>query len=379
MKARAVPWGLGLVAAGISLVVFSRQASWSVGPPGGNDFSQHLAFAAALCRGGGMQPHFLLELVVCGLAALLPGARAFAVALVAVATAAVVAKALLTYRRIGEAGSPRGAFFGALGLLLAMPLFNWWRFPDVYLGQVTPNVWHNPTAIAVLPLAFLLFEAAARWTGTERPSAIAGVAALGLLTCLTKPNYLLALFPCWGILLAVRSCRAAPAGPRGWRRGLRTALAFAAVAGPAVVVLAWQAVRFNATGGGIALDPLAVWRLYSPNLPASILLGIAFPLGVLALHFRAARRQASLLFAWSVLLVAVLQMALLAEPGQRFVHGNYFWGAYTANYLLFVESAAVLAAAPRSWRSVAAWSLLLAHALVGGVYIVRLVMGLAVL
>src|SRR5207245_4270936 len=34
-----------------------------------------------------------------------------------------------------------------LALALAMPLPNWWKFPGIYLGQIWPNVWHNPTAI----------------------------------------------------------------------------------------------------------------------------------------------------------------------------------------------------------------------------------------
>jgi hypothetical protein len=68
-------------------------------------------------------------------------------------------------------------------------------------------------------------------------------------------------------------------------------------------------------------------------------------------------------------------MSLLAETGPRFTHANFFWAAFSANYLLFVESAAVLAAAPRSRRSVTAWSLLGAHALVGLVCAAGIVAG----
>ncbi len=356
------------MAGGTSLAVFSGQLRSPL-----SDFSQHVAFARAFCHGGGLPPHFLFEVLVCGLAAPVNRAGALDLAAIAIATAAVVAKVVLTFRRIREAGATAAAFFAALGLLFAMPLFNWWKFPEVYLGQVSPNVWHNPTTIAVLPLAFLLFRAASRLTLAASPRESAGVGAIALLTTLTKPNYLLALLPCWLALVAERLRRGLPAAAAGWRR---PALVAALMVGPAAVALAWQASRLGATGGAIAIDPLAVWRLYSPHISVSILLSLAFPLGVLACCFRTARRPGALALAWSVLLVAVLQMAWLAEPGPRLTHGNFFWAAYTANYLLFVESAVVLIAAPRSSRTWAAWSLLGAHTLAGLVYVGRLIAGI---
>jgi hypothetical protein len=362
---RAVPWALALTAAGTALAILSHQVFSRLDPAGQSDFMQHAAWARALCQGGGVQPHFLFELVVCGVAAPLGGGHAFELAAVAVAALAVAAKVALTYRRVREAGEAGTAALAALALLFAMPLFNWWKFPSVYLGQVSPNVWHNPTAIAVLPLAMLLFYAAARLTVPDRPRRIAGAGALALLNCLTKPNYLLALLPCWLALLAARAARAPRLGRAAWRQLALFALLLAA---PVAALLAWQAGRLAAGDGGVEIAPLAVWRLYSPNIPASILLSLAFPLGVLLLHWPLARRQPTLALAWSVLLVAVLQMALLAERGPRRTHANFFWGSYTANYLLFVESAVLLAGAPRSARTTAGWGLLAAHAATGLVY-----------
>jgi hypothetical protein len=362
---RAAPWALALAAAGTALAIFSRQVFSPLDPGGKNDFMQHAAFARSLCQGAGMPPHFLFELVVCGIAAPLGGGRAFELVAVAVAAMAVVAKVVLTYRRIREAGGVGTAFLAALGLLFAMPIFNWWKFPKVYLGQISPNVWHNPTAIAVLPLAMLLFSAASKMTIMDRPRRLAGAGALTLLTGLTKPNYLLALLPCWLALLVDRAACSFRSGHTGWRR---PAIVVAAVMAPAAGLLAWQAWRLEAGGGGVEIAPLAVWRLYSPNIPASILLSLAFPLAVLVLHWKIARRQAPLALAWLVLFVAVLQMALLAERGLRWPHANFFWGSYAANYLLFLESAVLLAAAPRSTRTTLAWGLLAAHAAAGIVY-----------
>jgi hypothetical protein len=368
---RAAPWALSLAAAATALAVLSRQVFSPLDPAGKSDFMQHAAFARSLCQGSGMPPHFLFELVVCGIAAPLGGGHAFELAAVAIAALAVVAKVGLTYRRIHEVGEVGTASLAALGLLFAMPLFNWWKFPQVYLGQISPNVWHNPTAIAVLPLAMLLFSAASEATITDRPRRLAGAGALALLNALTKPNYLLALLPCWLAQLGERTARSPRAGDTRWRQ---LAIFVAVVVAPVAGLLAWQAWRL-AGSGGVEIAPLAVWHLYSPNVPASILLSLAFPLGVLVLHWQIARRQAPLVLAWAVLLVAVLQMALLAERGPRWPHANFFWGAYAANYLLFVESAVLLAGLPRSRRTTVAWGLLAAHAGAGVVYAALAVAG----
>lgn len=369
----AARWLLALIAAGSALAIFSgmiSSGSSAADAARSNDFMQHAAFARALCAGMELQPHFLLELLDCAIAAPL-GGGAFPWALVVLAVIAVVAKIELTYGRIRESGGTGVAFLAALALLFAMPIFNWWHFPAVYLGQVGPNVWHNPTSVAVLPLAMMLFYAAARLTPSDSPRRVAGASGLAVLNILTKPNYLLALLPVWSFVLLHRTGTVWK-NPTLRRRALLVA---AGLAGPSVAVLAWQAHTLAGSGGsgGVEIAPLAVWRLYSPNIPASTLLSIAFPLAVLILHWPAASRQAPLRLAWFVLLIAVLQMAFLAERGPRRTHGNLFWGAYAANYLLFVESVVVLAGEPRSRRTICAWALLACHAVSGLAYAWQLV------
>src|SRR5260370_12324210 len=85
---RAAPWALALVAAGTALAVLSRQVLSPLDPAGKSDFMQHAAFARMLCQGGGMPPHFLFELAVCGVAAPLGGGHAFELAAVVVASLA---------------------------------------------------------------------------------------------------------------------------------------------------------------------------------------------------------------------------------------------------------------------------------------------------
>lgn len=150
----------------------------------------------------------------------------------------------------------------------------------------------------------------------------------------------------------------------------RAALAAAILAAPTAIALVWQMRQLRHEGGGILVAPFAVWSLYSPHIALSLLLSLLFPLGVVVLAWPAVRRAPVLAFAWSVLGVAVAQMALLGEQGPRFPHGNFFWGAYAASFVVFLESAIVLAHEPDSWRTKLAWGLLAAHASSGVLYLV---------
>ena len=106
---------------------------------------------------------FLYHLLVWTLSGFGASVGALSVAGIVVLTAAVMARALVAYAYLlpaagggaaAEGARPRRAWVVAAatgGLVLAMPLPNWWKFPALYLGQITPNVWHNPTLIVAMP------------------------------------------------------------------------------------------------------------------------------------------------------------------------------------------------------------------------------------
>jgi hypothetical protein len=178
---------------------------------------------------------------------------------------------------------------------------------------------------------------------------------------LAKPNYLLAFLPCFGPALWFRLVQQARAGGANLGAVLAgSLLAF----GPIVAVLAAQFgstyARASESDSGIVVLPLKVWSQYSPNIPASILLGIAFPLTVSACYPRAVLRDRGVLLAWAVLGVAVLQFALLAESGPRLFVGNFGWGAHAADSVLFLACCGLLLRQrrdPRYWVSASVFAL----------------------
>src|SRR5580692_4954536 len=65
----------------------------------------------------------------------------------AVMTAAVVAKAILSYYLVEKAARSKPvAGLISLALILAMPLPNWWNPDEIYLDKIAPTVWFNSTA-----------------------------------------------------------------------------------------------------------------------------------------------------------------------------------------------------------------------------------------
>ncbi|HXY38645.1 MAG TPA: hypothetical protein VEQ10_03200 [Vicinamibacteria bacterium] len=345
------------------------------------DQGLHVLFTRQLLDEGTLLPHFLYHLLVALVAGLSEDTGALTFAATLVLTALVLLKlvvSLLVLRQLAaRAGAPLGppaALALALAFFFVAPLPTWWEPENIYLGQLSPTVWHNPTAITALPLALasfwvLLGSGSLLRLSVNKPEA-AGVslgralAAGGLLalSVTAKPNFALAFLPAVFVLWLLQR-RLSP---------LRLLL----LGLPALGVLAWQYLHAISSGleargaGLVLLRPLSVWRLYSPHPLVSGLVSLAFPLAVLAFARRDLRHRQPLAAAWLLTLVALAEFALLAEPEPRTGDANYYWGLVPATYLLFLLSAAeLLAPRPlpgrRRLARLGCWLLLLLHAASG--------------
>lgn len=201
-----------------------------------------------------------------------------------------------------------------------------------YLGYVPANVWHNPTAILVKPLALLGFYFAARAFDGERPvgiGAVATAAALTILGALAKPSYTICLLPASAVFAAIWLLRG---------RKIHWGLLLAGGVVPAIAVLIWQyKFTYPRSGSAIKLAPLLTLSLYSTHLGWKLLLSLVFPLCAYAVHFRVATRSVRLNFAWVAFIIGETYALLLAEV-PRAGDGNFTWSAQVALFILFVES-----------------------------------------
>ena len=221
--------------------------------------------------------------------------------------------------------------------MLAAPIARPWWLHRVYLGQISPNVWHNPTSLLCWPLVILLFFSAADFLQTARWRSLVAVAALAAVSVLAKPNYFLAFAPVFGLL--------------GLRRfGIsRLWLASQAAMLPTVGILCWQLLAsFNGPdamrpGLTIALHPLAAWQMYTDSVLISLLVSLAFPLSYLVIFRRSLGNPRLLTFAWCVTASALLWTLCFAEvrtsDGLVDPDFNFSWGSHLSLFVLFLVTA----------------------------------------
>lgn len=230
-------------------------------------------------------------------------------------------------------------------LYVAGPIYIPWYNSNVYIGQDSPNVWHNPTHIMVKPIALAAFILILHMVTEVRRSEYRqnidwkeGIGAAILLTAanLAKPSFVQILYPAlvlWMVYYLVVS--------RG--KALKMGVQLAVVCIPAFLLLIFQfAMSFYAPsgeGGGIEISFLEYWRSVSPNVGISILLVVLFPLAVLVLAIRRKGMNDALRLSWLMLLCGAGEKALLIESGGRRYHGNFCWG-YSLG-IFFVWAAAI--------------------------------------
>ena len=178
-----------------------------------------------------------------------------------------------------------------------VPFFN----KEPYLGQGTPNIWHNPTTIAVRPIALLVF-----------------VLVGSMIMKARKEEFEMIMY-------------------KG--KSFGTALQLFIVCLPSFVVMIMQFVisfySGNGNSGGITIAPFVVAGARTSSIPISMLLLLAFPLLMLIISLIKKSVNWEDVLGWLMLLWGLVWRLLLAEKGERIYHGNFSWGYMLAAYLVW--------------------------------------------
>ena len=212
-----------------------------------------------------------------------------------------------------------------------VPAFN----PNIYLGQGSINIWHNPTYIMVRPFgiaAFLLTIKILRIREGERVAfrKLWWMLLLVMVGCnLAKPSFSQMFIPGLGMYMIYDIVRTKG---KSFFRHFQIACAFI----PATILLFIQA--YYSLGDEIAFEWMAVWRSYTPNPWISTLLFMAFPLCVILQDVRGFFQKTEHKIAAFAYLFGFAEAALLTETGVRKFHGNFFWGYYLGGLLLWLVS-----------------------------------------
>lgn len=220
-----------------------------------------------------------------------------------------------------------------LGLMLVQAIYVPWFNEQLYLGQGSINVWHNPTYTIVKPfgmLAFGLLEGI--YSDVGKGKVIFSRTWWLLLICmlfanLAKPSFFQVIVPGLGLfmlfnLVALKGKQIS--------KHMQVAAAFI----PAAVLALYQVGASLTTG--ITIEWLGVWKSYSPNPYISVVLFMAFPFYII---FSCVKEWSNgIKIALCVFLTGFMETALFAEEGFRRNHGNFFWGYYLGGCLVWLVS-----------------------------------------
>ena len=218
-----------------------------------------------------------------------------------------------------------------------VPFFN--KTP--YLGQGSPNIWHNPTTITVRPIALLVFLLVSSIVMKAREEEFENGIPVGrailtgfllVLSCFAKPSFVQVFYPAIFTLMVI------------WLimfkgKNLRNAIQLMLMCLPSLAVMILQFViafySGHSNSGGITIAPFAVAGARTPSIAISMMLLLAFPL--LMVILTAIRKELTWgdALAWLMLLWGTIWRLLLAEKGERMYHGNFTWGYMLAVYLVW--------------------------------------------
>ena len=240
----------------------------------------------------------------------------------------------------------------SLGLLAFMPLvdprrvseagnlFEVSRFSGIYLGQFTPNVWHNSTTILMAPFALLAARHIYQYSEDPTRRQLQFGALFLLLSTLTKPNYVFAAVPIF-VVLALWLFKTPATTSR------QTLVRCAYVIAPALVITILQFLMTflrpsSSFAGSVVFRPFAQWEAFSDNYLLSVFRSLVFPvlILVLLLLFRKSVSVA-LVCSWLALVVAVATFVMFVEAwpdGSLRLQGNLSWGIIPTLYILLVYS-----------------------------------------
>ncbi|WP_345986114.1 hypothetical protein WCX49_03085 [Sulfurimonas sp. HSL-1656] len=236
----------------------------------------------------------------------------------------------------------------------------------IYLGQGSPNVWHNVTLWTVKPFALVAVWTAVIALHKRQMKYYCFALVSTSLSLLAKPSFVIIFLPSLLALIVSRHYFT-----------YRNSLFYLVLAGIALVILSYQySITFGAHSK-IVVDFLGVWSMQSSNVVVSILLALAFPL--LLLHFHPKVIENDYIFlSWVQVLLGIMLFALFAEAGSRYTHGNFGWSYIIALGFLYLFSVIEYAKDFKQIVFAKRWILLLLlslQTLIGVYYLVRVLQG----
>ncbi|APC96942.1 hypothetical protein [Francisella frigiditurris] len=281
----------------------------------------------------------------------------------------VIFKYLITYIIISDGSNKKWLVATVSTLMIfAMPIISFFnsprRYTHIYLGNISPNIWHNSTLIFAMPFYIMLFSYSINKILSFRNKDIIIIATLFMVATLCKPNFILAFAPVffivsfWYILFNERKtiniCKVSTIG-----------ICICAILLIQFISTFMHNEIFPKVSTGIA--PLKVWSLYSPHILLSCLLSFTFPVSVTLLYMTKVIYEKEILLSWLTVFIATMMFAVFIQyPDWQ--SANFVWGAIAANYILFVYCVKFLINQKIDYKSIVCYMIFIMHFISGFIF-----------
>lgn len=223
-------------------------------------------------------------------------------------------------------------------LLLVGPLYIPWYNEKIYLGQGTPNIWHNPTSLVVKPFAICCFFMVLKLLASiqqkieiKRKQYIT-LSILIFLSVLAKPSFIQGFIPGLGGYLLILCIKDKF---RNFKQYIYLCFTFV----PGVFLMMYQFIASFYKGDsaeGIGISWLEVPSYFSPNVWISLLLLFFFPILYLLWNIKKVYQKMDIQLSICYQGMAWLEYALLYENGRRKYHGNFGWASALSTFILWM-------------------------------------------
>jgi len=225
----------------------------------------------------------------------------------------------------------------AMLFLFAIP----WSYPltEVYFyyrGKIPPNIWHNSTSIAVLPVALLLFITSYKTIEDRSKKNLLLTSFLVVLNVAIKPSFFFVYISVFPLFLLFKE--------KGFTKNLFIKMIPGAIGVVYMLVQIYIiyviSIEFgdrNTGKSGLAVAPFAHWAsMISPKLiPLSIISSALLPIVFYLFYYKEILKGINL-YAITTFIVSLLIFVLFKETGPRENVGNFFWQSFIGCYILFM-------------------------------------------
>ena len=216
------------------------------------------------------------------------------------------------------------------GMLLIMgPLSVPALTDNYYLGQFNPNVWHNPTTIAVkgitLVVFFIYVEIIEENNRSKKQELLLYFMATVLLfaSAFFKPSFYQMFVPALFVYCVIELIVT-----KGKYLKREIGIGFT-VLPVTILAVAQMMTSFGGEGDGIGIQFMYVWHCFARHPFGSLLISIPFPLLVYIGQWKNIWKEKKMTLAVLAFLSAVGQFAVLYTKNTP-LSGDFIWGAYLA-------------------------------------------------